>query len=174
MDELKPTLVGRHVTIRPGHAQDAPILHAILHDPSVVRWWRVPDPVGDIEMQLCGSTDEPLLVIEVDGEVAGGIQYYEERDPDYRHAAIDIFLGARWQGHGYGTEAVRLVARFLFEQRAHHRLTIDPSADNARAIASYAKVGFKPVGIMRQYERQADGRWHDGLLMDLLRDELLP
>jgi aminoglycoside 6'-N-acetyltransferase len=25
---------------------------------------------------------------------------------------------------------------------------------------------------MRQYERQADGRWHDGLLMDMLRDEI--
>jgi len=57
-------------------------------------------------------------------------------------------------------------------QRGHHRLTIDPSADNARAIASYSKVGFKSIGVMRQYERQADGTWHDGLLMDLLHDEL--
>ncbi len=27
---------------------------------------------------------------------------------------------------------------------------------------------------MRQYERQGDGPWHDGLLMDLLRDEFTP
>jgi aminoglycoside 6'-N-acetyltransferase len=113
-------------------------------------------------------------VIDVEGEVAGGIQYYEELEPDYRHATIDIFLGTQWQGRGLGTEALWLLARFLFEQRGHHRLTIDPSADNARAIASYAKVGFKPVGVMRQYERQADGAWHDGLLMDLLRPELIP
>jgi aminoglycoside 6'-N-acetyltransferase len=33
-------------------------------------------------------------------------------------------------------------------------------------------VGFKPVGIMRQYERGPDGTWHDGLLMDLVRQEL--
>jgi aminoglycoside 6'-N-acetyltransferase len=33
-------------------------------------------------------------------------------------------------------------------------------------------VGFRPVGIMRQYERGTDGTFHDGLLMDLLRDEL--
>jgi aminoglycoside 6'-N-acetyltransferase len=71
-----------------------------------------------------------------------------------------------------GTEAVRLVARFLFERRGHHRLTIDPSVENARAIASYRKVGFRPVGVMRQYELHPDGRRHDGLLMDLLRDEL--
>jgi hypothetical protein len=56
--------------------------------------------------------------------------------------------------------------------RGHHRLTIDPAASNARAIAAYAKVGFRPVGIMRQYERGPDGTWHDGLLMELLREDL--
>jgi hypothetical protein len=71
-------------------------------------------------------------------------------------------------------EAVRLLARFLFEQRGHHRITIDPAAANEPAIRCYAKVGFRPVGVMRQYERGPDGTFHDGLLMDLLRDELTP
>ena len=31
----------------------------------------------------------------------------------------------------------------------------------------------RPVGVMRQYERGGDGQFHDGLLMDLLRDELI-
>lgn len=106
--------------------------------------------------------------------MAGGIQYQEELSPKYRHAGIDIYLGERWQGRGLGAEAIRLVARFLFERRGHHRLTIDPAVENTRAIASYARVGFRPVGILRQYERQADDRRHDGLLMDLLRDEFRP
>ena len=49
---------------------------------------------------------------------------------------------------------------------------IDPRATNLRAIASYRKVGFRDVGIMRRYEQGNDGTWHDGLLMDLLHDEL--
>jgi aminoglycoside 6'-N-acetyltransferase len=122
------------------------------------------------EGKLLASSSTVVLVIEVAGEVAGGIQYHEELNPDYHHAGIDVFLSERWQGRSLGTEAICLVARFLFEQR-HHHLTIDPTAENTRAIASYAKVGFRPVGVMRQYERQADGRWHDCLLMDLLRDE---
>ena len=52
-------------------------------------------------------------------------------------------------------------------------LVIDPAADNAAAIRSYTKVGFRPVGIMRRYERVTDGTWHDSLLMDLLADELV-
>ena len=35
-----------------------------------------------------------------------------------------------------------------------------------------AVVGFRPVGVMRRYERGPDGTWHDGMLMDLLADEL--
>lgn len=170
--ESHSTLIGPRVMIRAGTGSDAGTLHQILMEPSVRRWWRDPDPPAQIEQQLHSSGPEILLVIEVEGQVAGGIQYYEELEPDYRHAAIDIFLGHQWQGRGLGTQAVWLLARYLFQQRGHHRLTIDPSTDNARAIASYRKVGFRPVGVMRRYERQADGSWHDGLLMDLLVDEL--
>jgi aminoglycoside 6'-N-acetyltransferase len=49
---------------------------------------------------------------------------------------------------------------------------IDPAADNVAAIRTYEKAGFKPVGVMRRYERLPGGEWHDGLLMDLLADEL--
>jgi len=35
-------------------------------------------------------------------------------------------------------------------------------------------VGFRPVGVLREHERGADGAWCDGLLMDLLARELVP
>jgi aminoglycoside 6'-N-acetyltransferase len=167
-----PLLEGRRVRLRPGHPDDAPRLRAILAEPSVSRWWGEPDPVPVIEEDLRGDGSSVLLVVEIDGQVAGGIAYHEENDPMYRHAGIDIYLGTRFQGQGAGREAVALLARFLFEQRGHHRITIDPATANDQAIASYTKVGFRAVGVMRQYERGRDGRFHDGLLMDLLRGEL--
>jgi len=173
-DDMRPTLVGERVTVRPGRAEDVDALRAIRAEPGVARWWGEPDPRDETEAELRGSSDVALLVIAVAAEVAGGIQYHEELDPMFHHAGIDIYLGARWQDRGLGAEAIRLVARFLFERRGHHRLIIDPAAANTRAIAAYAKVGFQPVGIMRQYERGADGHWRDGLLMDLLRDEFTP
>ncbi len=113
------------------------------------------------------------MVIEVDGAVAGLIQFCEETEPRYRHASIDLFLAPVLHGRGLGEEAVREVAGMLIEERGHHRITIDPAAENAAAIRAYEKVGFKPVGVMRRYERDVDGEgWHDGLLMELLADEL--
>ena len=111
-------------------------------------------------------------VILLEGRVVGWIQWWGEEEPDYRHASIDIYVDPAVHGHGVGTDAVRALARHLIVDHGHHRLTIDPAADNAAAIRGYAKVGFRPVGVMRQYERGADGSWHDGLLMDLLADEL--
>ncbi|GFE17084.1 hypothetical protein Sgleb_51310 [Streptomyces glebosus] len=86
---------------------------------------------------------------------------------------IFIFLTTNRHGQGLGTDAVRTLAHWLIHERGHHRLTVDPAAANTAAIRSYRKVGFKPVGIMRAYGRDyRTGGWADGLLMDLLADEL--
>ena len=151
---------------------DHDALRAMLSDQSVARWWGPPKPGIDVlDDWLDADPGTTVWAIEVDGAVAGSIQAAEEADPDYRHAALDLFLGPAFQGRGLGTQAIRVLATWLFEERGHHRLTIDPSAANERAIRAYRAVGFKPVGLMRRYERGADGTFHDGLLMDLLVDE---
>jgi aminoglycoside 6'-N-acetyltransferase len=164
-------LRGERVLLRRGRPEDAEGLFQIRNEPEVVRWWGS-DDIEEISDQFI-EADEGF-VIEAGGEVVGAIQYHEEDDPMYRHAGIDIFLTASRHGQGLGTEAIRLLARHLFEERDHHRLTIDPAADNAAAIRAYEKVGFRRVGIMRHYERGPDGAWHDGLLMDMLREEFRP
>ena len=162
-------LSGRRVTLRSASPQDAERLTEIRDEPEVASRWGRFEP-GEMDEFVA---DERTLVIEADGAVIGAIQYAEEEDPMYRHAGIDIYVTASRHGRGLGSEAVALLARYLIEERGHHRLTIDPAADNAAAIRAYEKVGFRPVGVMRAYERGPDGTWHDGLLMDLLDGELI-
>jgi len=166
-----PLLRGELVTLRPVTAADVPALLRILVTPEVARWWGGSPPEEVLRADMA-SGDVTVLVVEADGECAGLVEYHEENDPDYRHAGIDIALGPAFHGRGLGTDAVRTVARHLVHDRGHHRLTIDPAADNEVAIRCYAKVGFRPVGVMRRYERGPDGTFHDGLLMDLLAEEL--
>jgi len=168
-----PTLVGANVTIRPVLVDELDDLIRVRTDPSVTQWWGTNFRREELLKESLGDDPEVvLLLIEVDGVIAGGIEYHEELDPEYQSAGIDIYLAERYQGRGLGGEAVRLLARWLIYQRGFHRLTIDPAAANTRAIRAYSKVGFKPVGIMRQYERGSDGTYHDGLLMDILASEL--
>ncbi len=157
--------------LRPGRPEDADRLVQIRNEPEVVRWWGSGD-TEEISEEFIEADDG--FVIEVDGEVVGAIQYHEENEPMYRHAGIDIFLTTSRHGQGLGTEAIRVLARYLFKERGHHRLTIDPAADNTAAIRAYEQVGFRRVGIMRKYERGPDGVWHDGLLMDMLKEEFCP
>jgi aminoglycoside 6'-N-acetyltransferase len=170
-----PDLVlhGERVTLRSGRPDDRDDIAAMLAEPDVARWWPTEDATQEAAELLAGDDDTTLLVVEVKGRFAGVVLLAEEEDPQYRHAGIDIALAPAFHDRGLGTDAVRAAARYLIEQRGHHRVTIDPAADNGRAIAAYAKVGFRPVGAMRRYERRADGTFHDGLLMDLLADELI-
>jgi aminoglycoside 6'-N-acetyltransferase len=157
------------VLLRPGRPEDAQRLLQIRNEPGVLRWWGSVDIEEEIREEFIDSDN--AFVIEADGEVVGAIQYHEENEPMYRHAGMDIYLTTSRHGEGLGTEALRVLAGYLFEERGHHRLTIDPAADNTAAIRAYEKVGFRRVGIMRKYERGPDGVWHDGLLMDMLEEE---
>ena len=162
-------LEGDRVRLRPATKRDAAHLLSILQETEVARRWGNFD---DAEVQEQFVDVEHAFAIEVDGEVVGAIQFDEEDDPMYRHASVDLFVSTAHHGRGIGSDAVRTLARHLLEERGHHRLTIDPAADNAAAIAAYEKVGFRRVGVMREYERGPDGRWHDGLLMEVLAGEL--
>jgi aminoglycoside 6'-N-acetyltransferase len=164
-------LRGERVRLRPLTAEDVPKVAAIQAQPGVARRWGEPDE-AELHAKAAGTDKCTDFAIELEGEVVGLIQYHEEDDPMYRHAGIDLFLSEDVHGHGLGTDAVRTLALHLVQDRGHHRLVIDPAADNAPAIRAYEKAGFRPVGVMRRYERSSDGEWHDGLLMDLLADEL--
>jgi aminoglycoside 6'-N-acetyltransferase len=165
-------LQGEIVTLRPAERADLPALAEIRRSPEVYRHWRGGDDLDAAVEEDFDEPDSTGYVIELDGRVIGWIQWQAEEEPDYRHASVDIYVDPAVHGRGIGADAVRTLARHLILDHGHHRLTIDPAADNAAAIRCYTKVGFRPVGITRQSERGPDGTWHDGLLMDLLADEL--
>jgi len=166
-------LRGPRLVVRSMQDPDVARLAGIAAEPEIwQRWGEV--SAADLREKLAGLDDVTALVVELDGEVAGLIQYHEETDPDYRHAGVDMFLAGTARGQGHGREALLLVAAHLFDERGHHRLTIDPAADNEPAIRCYAAAGFRTVGVMRRYERGRDGSFHDGLLMELVRPDQPP
>jgi aminoglycoside 6'-N-acetyltransferase len=156
------------LSLRPLARGDEAELLRIHATPEVELWWDAPEdgfPWSD-------EPEATRLTIEVDGAVAGLIQFWEEPGPKYRHATIDLFLDPALHGRGLGTEAVSRLVRHLIDERGHHRITIDPATANTAAIRSYEKAGFKRVGVMRRYERRIGGdEWRDGLLMELLAPE---
>ena len=145
---------------------DIPAILEVLNEPAVAAFWG-DNTADDVRGELALS-----WVVLVDDEIVGLLLIHEETEPDYRHEAYDIAIATRFHGTGLGRRVLRHAIRDAIS-RGHHRFRIDPRADNEVAIRSYAAVGFKPVGIMRESDRGRDGVWHDALMMDLLAREFV-
>jgi aminoglycoside 6'-N-acetyltransferase len=170
---MTTTIAGGRVVLRPVRPDDLLPLAEILATPEVARWWPAYD-LARVEREfLAADENERVYAVETAGALVGAILSTEEVDPEFRHAAIDLFLDPAVHGRGLGPDAIRTLAARLIEIDGHHRLTIDPAADNAAAIRAYEKVGFRPVGRLRRYQRMLDGSWIDGMLMEMLAEELV-
>jgi aminoglycoside 6'-N-acetyltransferase len=161
MSELR----GERVVLRPTGPADVDPLRAIRRTREVMdRWGAVDDGFP--------LSDEPTVTrftIVVDGEPTGMVQFSEEKDPDSPSADVDIFLDPRRHNRGLGTDAMRTIARHLVEDRGHHRLTLSTAVDNAQAIRSYEKAGFRPIGVAHAAARDPrTGDWGDELMMELV------
>jgi len=86
-------------------------------------------------------------------------------------AFVGIGIGERaYWGKGYGTDAMRLMLRFAFQELNLHRVSLTVYGYNPRAQRSYEKNGFRVEGRARQVLLR-DGARHDVIYMGILRDE---
>jgi len=86
-------------------------------------------------------------------------------------AAVGIFIGDKeYWGKGYGTDVMKVLIKFIFEQVNIHKIKLNVYSFNERAIKCYEKCGFKVEGVLRQ-EIFRDGRYYDEIIMGLLKEE---
>jgi RimJ/RimL family protein N-acetyltransferase len=105
-----------------------------------------------------------------DSEYLGGVglMHLDHRN---RSAELGILIGRPddW-GRGYGTEAAILMLRHGFEELNLHRIHLRVYDYNERGQKSYARIGFKEEGRLRQAHFR-HGAWHDVVLMAILAEE---
>jgi RimJ/RimL family protein N-acetyltransferase len=124
--------------------------------------------------QLRDDHNGVMLIERVDdGGVIGTIgwhrvRYGPNRESDAWMFGIDLAPEAR--GHGYGTEAQRLVADYLFETTPVNRVEASTDADNLAEQRSLEKAGFTREGVNRGAQYRA-GAYHDLVLYSRLRSD---
>ncbi len=88
-----------------------------------------------------------------------------------RVAMVGIWIGREeFQGKGYGSDAMRVLCRFLFEQVNVRKIALTVHGFNKRAIGSYKKVGFRVEGQLRD-AMYRNGSYHDVIWMGMFQDE---
>ncbi|MEX2228162.1 MAG: GNAT family protein [Dehalococcoidia bacterium] len=169
-------IAGPRMHLRPIAEVDLPDIVRWLTDPDVVRYYG--DPPASLERARTDYLEPDVnptwrFVIELEGRGVGEIQYYHAyAGADYTWSAgIDIFIGEPdARDRGVGTEAIRTMLAFLFEQKHVHRVTIDPEVANARGIRCYEKAGFRLDGVLR-HNFFHHGEYVDTHFMSILEDE---
>lgn len=87
------------------------------------------------------------------------------------NVVVGIFIGNKeYWNKGYGTDAMKVLVKFIFEQMNINKIKLNVYSFNERAIKSYEKCGFKIEGVLRK-EIYKDGKYHDEIVMGLLKDE---
>jgi RimJ/RimL family protein N-acetyltransferase len=111
-------------------------------------------------------------IMTVEGKVIGIIAL-NNINREWRNAAIGITIGEKdkW-GKGYGADAMRVLVKFAFERMNLHRIYLHVSGLNQGGVKCYEKIGFKSEGVLRE-DRYLDGKYHDTLVMGILRGELM-
>ncbi|HYM16735.1 MAG TPA: GNAT family protein [Dehalococcoidia bacterium] len=104
-----------------------------------------------------------------DGRHIGNTDLFEIV-PEDRKANLGILIGEKdcWS-KGYGTDAVRTLVRFAFDEMNLNRVELHVFAYNPRAVAAYRKAGFVEEGRMRA-AHYAEGAHHDVIVMAALRE----
>ena len=108
-----------------------------------------------------------------DGELVGTIGWRRvQYGPNAESAAlmIGIELAAEARGRGYGTEAQRLLADWLFEHSDVHRVEAATDVDNVAEQRSLEKAGFIRDGVIRGAQFRA-GAYHDLVFFGRLRSD---
>lgn len=83
--------------------------------------------------------------------------------------SIGIF-NPEYRNKGIGTEAIRLIMNYAFNELKMHSLQLNVFEDNLRAISVYKKLGFKYTG-MRRHTDFVNGKYVKDLLFDILEEE---
>lgn len=163
-----PELRGPLVTLRDPLISDADPINAVLQEPEVAVWW-----VGyDIDRVRREFIDAPetTRIIEVESRPIGVLIVLRGEDPEYPTTVMHIFISTAFRGRRIGEEALALAIRHEFSQGIT-RITLDPNVKNDGAIRSYERMGFRRIGILRDYQVRPDGSLDDALFLDLTRHD---
>lgn len=178
--EYQPTLVGKLVRLEPMGPEHFEGLWPMFADEegrnltaTMAEFTREQVRLGMAKARERHDRADWAIVGVEDGTVLGEVVLFE-LDEDNESMVFRIALvGPAVFGHGFGTEATRLVRDFAFDQLGLHRLSLEVFDHNPRARRVYDKCGFVVEGVRRDAQR-IEGTWHDAIDMALLDSDPRP
>jgi RimJ/RimL family protein N-acetyltransferase len=178
---LVAVITGKKVVLRALEREDLKLMHKWYNDEEVMQWARSkPDNLApmeslekEFEQDLKGENSHRRMLIVVEKRSGKAIGWASIRWWRLFSTSADLGLviaEKELRGKGFGTEATLLLADMAFNQLNMHKVELFTRSDNKAAVSAVSKCGFKQEGRLRE-EVYFNGKYHDGVLFGLLRDE---
>ena len=166
------------VVLRPVAEADLDLLERLSNDPAASgehQWFGWHDP-GYLRRRWHETgmltADTGMLVPALGNRVLGLVSWHRSRTGPTSYCwNMGLVLVSEARGHGYGTEAQRLLAEYLFAHTQLNRIEATTEVGNRAEQRSLEKAGFTREGVLRGYCFR-DGEWRDSILYSVVRSDL--
>jgi RimJ/RimL family protein N-acetyltransferase len=173
-----PPLTDGVVTLRAWRDADADAIVRMMDEPEIARWTRAPSPYKESDaiawlathpVLLRRRTELPLAITDADsGELIGSIGL---RFPEDGRGEFGYLVSAGARRRGVAERALRLYARWAFDELGVERVEVLIQPGNEASLALAEKVGFRREGTLRSYT-VIRGERVDLVVLSMLRGEL--
>jgi RimJ/RimL family protein N-acetyltransferase len=158
------SLDGDSVSLRPLRPEELETVWEARISDDTARWMSTPHAYERLKARVANSgrfVDGWLdLGIEAEGRLVGEI---DARQPPRSmpqgvyELGISLFETSD-RGRGLGTDAIRLITRYLFEHEDADRVQASTWVENRAMRRVFEKLGFVQEGILRSYMPSERGR----------------
>ncbi|GIH03686.1 N-acetyltransferase [Rhizocola hellebori] len=176
-------ILGPRLVLRDYRIDDAEEFHALLVHPR-----RVPGPLEiaapTVDMVVAELTlrqtaaQEPdrkdyQLAMTLDGRIIGSCSL-SGFEPRHFRAELGYMVHPDLHGHGYASEAARLMVRFGLGELGLHRIEATTAPDNAASQRVLEKIGMSYEGLARHHVLVGGHTWRDSLRYAILATDPMP
>ena len=158
--------------LRPARTEDLPLLAELRNDPELQALLLAvprPNPTWRVEEWIRQRSSDPdgafFVIADRESDRALGFVQITGAHPVHRRAELGICLHAQARGKGYAAEAMALAEQYGASTLGLHKLVLHVLATNERALALYARLGYRLVGTHRGHF-YSGGAFHDVVVLE--------
>lgn len=172
------TLSTERLLLRPIHKIDAESVFRYRSDVITNKYqgW-IPKTIDDVVrfidnrvspvININGTWFQFVIIIKESNLIIGdiGTHFF---DPNNKQVEIGCTIDKNFQKHGYASEALSAVFRYLFRTLDKHRIIASIDPRNEGSIKLVERLGFRKEAHFKESVYQ-DGEWLDDLVYAILR-----
>ncbi|MDB5706425.1 MAG: family N-acetyltransferase [Sphingomonas bacterium] len=174
-----PTLIGKHLTLRPLSLDDRAGLLAAMADGDLAQLFYTvvptPETVDAWFAKLFAERDAgramPFAVIAADGRIAGTTRFMRMSEADKRVEIGGTLYAKSVQRTGLNTEAKRMLLAHAFDAMGVHCVQIRTGWHNRTSRQAIERLGAKLDGVLRNHKLMPDGHFRDTMVYSIITEE---